>query len=323
MTEMPFAAFGSYAHHLGDHRNCNHAQDINLVVPIPGTPASSADAAKVEVRDVSNEDKKKPKKAAGLPFVLPQPPAAAASKAAAPAPKGSAAAGASPFTLGPGGFNFNNMPAGSMPSGAPGSKAMSTMLAGLMQSMPSVMSGFAGEDTRNDLKKSGCPNAVLIFARGTIEPGNMGLIIGPAMENAIKKRRANIAVQGVDYNTVDFQNGFATGVKNMVQLADDTATRCPKTRMILSGYSQGAMVCHTTISKLKKETLNHIAAVVTFGDPPYGLTMSPAQLKPKSKVFCRKDDPICMGVGTGTGSHLSYGVSGDDAVKYMLSQLKQ
>lgn len=49
--------------------------------------------------------------------------------------------------------------------------------------------------------RSGCSDVTLIFARGTCDPGNMGVLVGPpfvaALQSALGGR--SLGVQGVDY----------------------------------------------------------------------------------------------------------------------------
>jgi cutinase len=66
----------------------------------------------------------------------------------------------------------------------------------------------------------------------------------------------------VDYST-DFSGG---GAKEMVKLAKQVFEKCPNTKIILSGYSQGAMQVHQALGSLGSDAAK-IAAAVTFGDP--------------------------------------------------------
>jgi len=185
-------------------------------------------------------------------------------------------------------------------------------------------------NTRNDLNKGGCPPAVLLFARGTVEPGNMGSIIGPPLEAEIKKRGLDkqIAIQGINYATTKLQGGFMTGVQQMASLAEKTAQRCPKTKIMLGGYSQGGWLTHIAIGKMNAQTQHHIAAVLIWGNPEFFMSGHPAFLKARGKTFCRKQDIVCFGLGTTPGTHVSYsGYHGakDDtptAVDFMVKQLK-
>jgi hypothetical protein len=58
-----------------------------------------------------------------------------------------------------------------------------------------IMSGLGGAYKANDIVNKVCKKATLIFARGTTEPGNMGLVVGPALVTALKKAGVDIAAQ--------------------------------------------------------------------------------------------------------------------------------
>lgn len=44
-------------------------------------------------------------------------------------------------------------------------------------------------------------------------------------------------------------------------------TQCPDTKVVMSGYSQGAQVVHLAAADLPAATMEKVSAVVTFGDP--------------------------------------------------------
>ena len=71
--------------------------------------------------------------------------------------------------------------------------------------------------TRNDLVGSGggCGRAVVVFARGTTEPGNVGQVAGPPFFDALAAKAPDLAVQGVDY---------AASVGGIVQGGDKAGT---------------------------------------------------------------------------------------------------
>lgn len=53
----------------------------------------------------------------------------------------------------------------------------------------------------------------------------------------------------------------------MAQLAQQALKQCPDTKVILGGYSQGAMVVHNALGTVDG---SKIAAVAAFGDPMNG-----------------------------------------------------
>lgn len=44
-------------------------------------------------------------------------------------------------------------------------------------------------------------------------------------------------------------------------------SQCPSTKVVMSGYSQGAQVVHDAATDLPAATMGQVSAVVTFGDP--------------------------------------------------------
>jgi hypothetical protein len=99
-----------------------------------------------------------------------------------------------------------------------------------------------------------CKYAALIFARGTGEPGNLGSVVGPGLATKLKAAmNGDVLVQGADYTT-NFSGGGAT---EMVKLARQVIQKCPgKTRIILGGYSQGAMQVHDALKALGDQAKN-------------------------------------------------------------------
>lgn len=95
------------------------------------------------------------------------------------------------------------------------------------------------------------------------------------------------------------------GGATMAKLAQQALTQCPDTKIVLGGYSQGAMVVHTALNTLDG---SKVAAVAAFGDPYNGESFKGVD---DSKVvrYCKSDDEVCdlSGTTSGTGSHLSYG----------------
>jgi cutinase len=106
----------------------------------------------------------------------------------------------------------------------------------------------------------------------------------------------------------------------------DVAGRCPQTRFVIGGYSQGGTVTdiaiglrgvsRTTGEAIPASLASRVVAVVVFGNP-LGLsgrvieTASPTY-GPKARSFCNTDDTVCGGGGAGSlpGSHLSYATNG-------------
>ena len=104
-------------------------------------------------------------------------------------------------------------------------------------------------DTENQLGL--CRPVTVIFARGTIELGNVGSLAGPpffsALDVAIGAR--NVGVQGVDYPATIvgyLEGGDKGGAATLAALTEQAASQCPGTQIVLSGYRYMPMPIHFT-----------------------------------------------------------------------------
>jgi cutinase len=52
----------------------------------------------------------------------------------------------------------------------------------------------------------------------------------------------------------------------MYNLINQAVTKCPSTKIVVSGYSQGAQLVHTATQRLSATAAGRVTAVVTFGD---------------------------------------------------------
>ena len=108
-----------------------------------------------------------------------------------------------------------------------------------------------------------------------------------------------------------------TGGKTMATLVQQALTQCPNTKIIISGYSQGAMVVHNAFRNGLAST--QVAAAILFGDP---MRRSAVGDLPTAKVqqFCGPSDAICGAgsAGGSTGGHLSYGSDADAAAAFAI-----
>ena len=82
-------------------------------------------------------------------------------------------------------------------------------------------------------------------------------------------------------------------------------TRCPKTKLCVSGYSQGSQVVHNAAKLISSSAAKFINSVVLFGDPDDG---QPLGNVPAYKVStdCHTGDNICQGGDHIYEPHLSY-----------------
>ncbi|WP_148572697.1 cutinase family protein [Nocardioides caldifontis] len=90
-----------------------------------------------------------------------------------------------------------------------------------------------------------------------------------ALTLAAPRRHRLPAVRAVKKGKVRAWRGdVAGGVRSTIALLDSAATRCPDQQLVLTGYSQGAMVVHRTLVAMRNrpEHLDRLASVVLVGD---------------------------------------------------------
>jgi cutinase len=169
-----------------------------------------------------------------------------------------------------------------------------------------------------------CPDIEVVFARGTDEPPGIG-VVGQALVDSLKPlvKGRSIRSYAVKYPaSYDFL-AAASGANDASARVQATAKKCPKTKIILGGYSQGAAVMDIVTTSpiaglgfttpLPAAMADHISAVAVFGNPSarlgQPLTTLSAVYGPKTADMCNTNDPICS-LGKDFNSHVRYPQSG-------------
>ncbi|MGB0970167.1 MAG: cutinase family protein [Mycobacterium sp.] len=182
-----------------------------------------------------------------------------------------------------------------------------------------------------------CPDVEVVFARGTSEPPGVGGV-GQAFVDAVRAQAGprTVGVYAVGYPASDdFFNraGFAStvvhGIRDEMNHVQAMAANCPDTKLILGGYSQGAVVSGFTTAAavpagvdaaalpepMQPDVAEHVAAVVLFATPSaeflrqFGapaVTIGPLYA-PKTLEICDPGDSICSGA-PGGGFNLAHGL---------------
>ncbi|UMB71561.1 cutinase family protein [Mycobacterium paraterrae] len=182
-----------------------------------------------------------------------------------------------------------------------------------------------------------CPDVDVTFARATGEPPGVGQV-GQEFINALRTRAGNrsIAVYAVNYPaTEDFVPSANAGTEDANAHVNGVAASCPNTKLVLGGYSQGALVIdQITIAQapvagfvpdiLTAEVAGHVAALALFGNPSDRFLGAPVStVSPwygaKAIDLCAPGDPVCTPGAMFTAptpeemrnpAHLSYPHSG-------------
>jgi cutinase len=195
-----------------------------------------------------------------------------------------------------------------------------SLLAGLVAAAPAsnLDERQLGITRRNDLKDGNagaCPSAVLIFARGTGESGNMGASVGPALTSGLDRQVRDLWVQGVgEVYGADVAGNLARrgsaedSIKEAVDLMKLARTKCPESKIVAAGYSQGAALIAAAVSDMPAADMEFIAGVDLFGYTKNqqnrgGIPNFPAE---KTKVFCNPGDLVCSGTLTLLAPHFLY-----------------
>ncbi|WP_137144899.1 cutinase family protein [Mycolicibacterium sp. CR10] len=200
-----------------------------------------------------------------------------------------------------------------------------------------------------------CPDVEVVFARGTSEAPGVGGV-GQAFVDAVRAQAAprTVGVYAVNYpagSNFEQREVFAGTVIDGVRDASDhvraMAANCPNTKLVLSGFSQGAVVSGFATSDvvplsvpaavapapLPPEVADNVAAVVLFGAPSgaflskYGapaINIGPLY-RDKTLELCNPGDGICSGAPDGGPgiAHALYPVNGsvNEGAAYAVGRL--
>jgi len=174
-----------------------------------------------------------------------------------------------------------------------------------------------------------CRPISVIWARGTNGAGNVGEAgsEGPSFFNALASALggvSNLAIQGVNYSANVFgflAGGDAAGATSMYNLILSTSTRCPNTKIVVSGYSQGAQLVHTATQRLTAAQGQRVNAVVTFGDADRDESFGPLPSS-KTLIICHDGDNICDNGIIITPEHSNYEKDAPTAAAFVKARVQ-
>ncbi|TPX15908.1 uncharacterized protein E0L32_000242 [Thyridium curvatum] len=215
---------------------------------------------------------------------------------------------------------------------------------------------FGLQSVENQLPKAGepCPSVTIIYARGTYEIGNVGVLVGPGFFEAVKlatsatNSSVSVAVQGVEYAAIFpeyVKGGDRAGSQKMysyppsqsiqvpgarsatdflpITRADDVSQAlevCPQTKVVMAGFSQGGQVVHNAAAQLPPATMAQVSSVVIFGDPLNGTAVAGA-VPERVLVLCHESDIICQGSLFVPLSHMTYLADVGEAAEFVAKHL--
>lgn len=200
-----------------------------------------------------------------------------------------------------------------------------------------------------------CPDIGVAFARGTAEPPGVGGV-GQRFVDSLRAQVVprTVGVHGVNYPASNnftggsvFTMNVAEGMRDEANHLQGVVSVCPNTRMILGGYSQGAVVTALMTSgvlpadvpadaappPIPPDVADNVAAVVLFGMPAgwsavkYGaptIDVGPAYAA-RALELCAPGDTVCSGAPPSGSSapHQQYAQNGmaDQAAAFAAGQL--
>ena len=225
-----------------------------------------------------------------------------------------------------------------------------------------VFAALAGGVVMNSPKAAAasCSDVAVVFARGTAEPAPPIGLTGESFVASLRSQLPGktVAARGVNYpassnfnDRPKFVRTVTNGVKEAQNQVKKIAAACPNTRIVLGGYSQGAVVAgYATSGKiaipdqyrqyesevpapLPADVASHVAAVVLFAAPSDRFISDVgaprirvgAPYEAKTKRYCIPGDTICNGapVGQPNALHVLYTVNGMslDAARYVAGRV--
>jgi cutinase len=183
-----------------------------------------------------------------------------------------------------------------------------------------------------------CTDVDVVVARGTGEPGRLGLIVGDPVYSAIQRRLTGTTSTGhaVDYPASISPTSPAQGNRALVDHVTAQAQACPDQRFILVGYSQGANVVGNAlgissqgaavgspvVATIPAAVQPRVAAVLVFGYPlrklGRGIT---GEYAARTLDICANRDVVCDPLGASTLAHLSYTGDATRAATFAVGRL--
>ncbi len=185
-------------------------------------------------------------------------------------------------------------------------------------------------------RAAACTDIDVVVARGTDEPGWLGLAVGDPLFGMLREvLPMNVSAYRVNYpaNLLD-ANSVGDGSQDLVGHITGLASACPGTRFIVVGYSQGAVVVHTAFgtvltgampgaTQLPPEFADRIAVVLLFGDPLrlIGQDFLPDPYQARLGSWCQIADPVCEPGGNIPAAHVTYAAHVAEAAWFAASRI--
>ena len=178
-----------------------------------------------------------------------------------------------------------------------------------------------------------CPDVEVIFARGTNEAPGLWLPGGAFVDSLRSKVGGrSVGTYAVNYPaTYDFL-AAANGANDASAHVQYMIGACPNTRLVLGGYSQGAVVVDLATTSMPADVADNVAAAAEFGGArsAFADSLSPGPLPSVGPLYtaktiemCVPNDPICYQGGSDMRAHGAYVQTGmvNDAADFAASRV--
>ncbi|KAI0455139.1 carbohydrate esterase family 5 protein [Xylaria acuta] len=194
-----------------------------------------------------------------------------------------------------------------------------------------VLDSRATGTTADDYLNGGCRDVIFFFARGTGQAGNMGDQPGPQTADGLISAlgTSKVAIQGVKYGASLLTNILPGGcdpgeARGFATLLSGAAQSCPSSKLVVSGYSQGAALVHAAVEQLAASARARVFAAVTYGDTQKQQDGGkiPNFDAGKTLILCNNGDLVCEGTLIITSAHLSYTSSVPSGVNFIVSKVQ-
>ncbi|KAH7109543.1 cutinase-domain-containing protein [Dactylonectria macrodidyma] len=199
------------------------------------------------------------------------------------------------------------------------------LLAGLSRALPLDAAASDGSLTTRALFSSdelldgdagSCPSVIFVYARGSLEFGNLGFLgglVGDGIKAVLGEDQVWTQGVGGDYSAAIGDNGLPDGtspeaIQEMIGLFELADRKCPDATLVSGGWSQGAALVAASIRDLNPTIRGKIAGAILFGYTKNKQNNGRIPNYPidRLRVFCNDGDAVCEGELSITIPHLFY-----------------
>ncbi|RSM72139.1 cutinase [Actinoplanes sp. ATCC 53533] len=210
--------------------------------------------------------------------------------------------------------------------------------AGVLLAAALLAAGGAAVAASPAANAAACSDVDVVIARGTSEPGGLGVIVGDPVFSAIQRRAsgATLTSHAVDYPASLSPTSPTDGNRALVDHVTSQAEECPDQRFVLVGYSQGANVVGNSlgvssqgaavggpvVATIPTAVRSRVEAVLVFGYPlrklGRGIT---GEVANRTLDICANRDTVCDPRGASVLAHLSYARDAGEAAEFAVDRL--